>query len=155
MLDEIEVDLECAQAMRHGPGGDTAGGHIQRDVPRVIYPGALGEADLADDLRPEVQGRESVGPLLQRQGWPRLFAICGHLHVRDSPLAVLSVPSGRTDPALAPREESTAAKRTIGDPRANHNQTPQCAPFSRTCAMVFAFCGPGRVSRLLPSSRWP
>ena len=53
-------------------GREPARGHVERDVPRVIDPGRQREADLADDLRPQVQGRVGVPPLVEREVGPGL-----------------------------------------------------------------------------------
>src|SRR6185369_17443110 len=54
----------------NGGGGQPGGGDIQGDVPGVVRPGRLGQADLAHDLRPEVKGGAGVAPRLQGQARP-------------------------------------------------------------------------------------
>ena len=62
VVDEIEVDLQHSRAVRHGPGGDTANGRVERHVPAMVDRRHERESHLADDLHPELQGRAGVAP---------------------------------------------------------------------------------------------
>jgi len=66
MVDEIEVELKGAIDVGDERGGKAAWRRIQHDVPGMIEPRRLREADLADDLRPEMQRR--IGILPGREG---------------------------------------------------------------------------------------
>src|SRR5262245_59676013 len=59
---EIERHLEYAHVMRYRARGQSARVDIERDVPAVIEPWRRREPDLADDLRPEMQGRAGLFP---------------------------------------------------------------------------------------------
>ena len=62
VVDEIEVDFEDAFVVGNGGGGEAAGGDVESGAPPMIEVGAEGEADLADDLRPHVEGGAGVFP---------------------------------------------------------------------------------------------
>src|SRR5205807_3062305 len=62
VVNEIEVDLENPFAIRYGRGSQAAGGHVERDVPRMIEPGCLRQPDLAYDLRPQMKRRAGLPP---------------------------------------------------------------------------------------------
>src|SRR5205085_9982371 len=68
--DEIEIKLECALAVRDRRCGQPARGHIERHVPPMIDERRLRKTNLADDLRPHVQGRISILPFGERQRRP-------------------------------------------------------------------------------------
>src|SRR6202047_2098127 len=70
VFNEIEVDLERPFAIRYGRGGQPARGHVERDVPRMIKPGCLRQADLAYDLRPQMKCRAGLPPGQIRQVRP-------------------------------------------------------------------------------------
>src|ERR1700678_3945332 len=112
MVDEIEVDLERARAVRNRRGRQAARGDVKHDVPGVIEPWGARGADLADDLGPQMQGRVGFAPLGGGQFRPR-YLRCWHLrpwHSRGvahlSPQkTVIGIPShdkgrARTGPAL-------------------------------------------------------
>jgi hypothetical protein len=70
MTQEIEIELKDSIAVGYRGGGQAARLHIKDDMPGVIEPGRLHQADFADDLRPEMQrvvgvfpGRERAIPL--------------------------------------------------------------------------------------------
>ena len=64
--DEIEIELKAAIAVGDERGGKAAWRRIKHDVPGLIEPRRLREADLADDLRPQMQRR--IGILPGREG---------------------------------------------------------------------------------------
>ena len=66
VVDEVEVDLKRAQPLRNRGRRQSARGDVEGAVPPVIDRRALPEPNLADDLRPHVQGRTRVGPRLER-----------------------------------------------------------------------------------------
>src|SRR6185436_1880094 len=70
LVEEVEIDLERPLTMSHGRGGEAAAGGVERDVPGVVGPWFLLEADLADNLRPPVQGVAGVFPFVVGQLWP-------------------------------------------------------------------------------------
>ena len=76
MVDEIEVDLEAARAVRHRRGREPARGHIERHLPPVIDQRRLRQADLADHLRPKLQRRAGVAPFGEGQARPDFLALC-------------------------------------------------------------------------------
>src|SRR5713226_10699428 len=55
MIDEVEIDLEGPRPIGDRRGGQSARGDVQRDVPGMIQPGRARQADLADDLGPQMQ----------------------------------------------------------------------------------------------------
>jgi hypothetical protein len=63
MVDEIEFDLDQpAVADMHRRAAEAAGADVERHLPAVVEPGREREPQLADDLRPELQGRAAVAP---------------------------------------------------------------------------------------------
>ena len=66
MVEEIEFELERAIPVRDRRGGQPAWRHIKHHVPGMIEPGRLSQADLARDLRPEMQ--RGIGVLPGREG---------------------------------------------------------------------------------------
>ena len=70
LRDEVELDFEGAIAVWNGRGCQSAGRDIQRHVPAVIQPGSLGQADLADDLGPQLQRCLCVAPGGIGKLWP-------------------------------------------------------------------------------------
>ncbi len=60
---EIELDFEGTLPVGDRRGRQPLGAHIQGDMPAVIEPGSARQADLADDLRPQVQRVAGVPPL--------------------------------------------------------------------------------------------
>src|SRR5450432_142508 len=67
MIDEVEVDLEAAHAVRNGRGRQSARGDVQCDMPGMIEPRRAREPDLADDLGAQMQRFVSVAPRRGRQ----------------------------------------------------------------------------------------
>src|SRR5215471_3553794 len=71
MADEIEVDLKIEPAIvRDRRGREAAAGQVQRHLPPMVYHRRLGEADLADNLCPEMQGSAGILPRLEGQRRP-------------------------------------------------------------------------------------
>ena len=71
MIDEIEVDLKTDPALvRDRRSREAAASHVERHLPPMVHHRRLGEADLADDLRPKMQGGAGVLPRIVRQRWP-------------------------------------------------------------------------------------
>src|SRR5665213_275944 len=66
MVDEVEVDLEVARAVRDRRGRQSSRGDIERYMPGVIEPGRAHESNLAGDLAPQVQRLIGFPP---RCGW--------------------------------------------------------------------------------------
>ena len=93
--DEVEVDLEGPCPVRDRRRGEPARRHVEGDVPRVIDPRGLGEAELAHDLRPHVERRIGLLPVGERKARPRLA--CSHDDLRRLPRA-LSSSAGRGKP---------------------------------------------------------
>src|SRR5689334_10775380 len=62
MVDEVEVDLEDACTMPDRRCRQPSRGHVINDMPRMVDPWRLHQADLADDLGPELQGRAGLLP---------------------------------------------------------------------------------------------
>ena len=62
VVDEVEVQLEGPRTVGNRRSAETAGGEIERYVPRVIEPRRRAQPDLADDLGHEVEGRGGLGP---------------------------------------------------------------------------------------------
>src|SRR4051794_25616429 len=56
VIDEIEFDLEPAVSVRHGRGGESSAAEIESDVPPVVDRWGQGQAGLANDLEPAVEG---------------------------------------------------------------------------------------------------
>ncbi len=52
---KVEVDLKSPRAVRNRAGGEPRWRYVQCDVPGMIRPRRLRQANLADDLRPQVQ----------------------------------------------------------------------------------------------------
>src|SRR4029453_16427655 len=71
-IEEIEVDLEHSTPMRDRKCADATRRQVQRRMPGVVLPGALGNPDLADDLRPPVERCVGVGPGVEGQRRPDL-----------------------------------------------------------------------------------
>ena len=72
VIDEIEIDLEGAVAGGHRRGRQAASGHVERHVPGVVEPGLARQADLADDLGPQMQRLVGRLPRRIRQVGPAL-----------------------------------------------------------------------------------
>ena len=63
--EKVEVDLHVPAPVRHRRRAQSAGGDVERDLPPVVHHGRQREPDLADHLRPQVQGRAGVLPLVE------------------------------------------------------------------------------------------
>ena len=71
MVDEVEVDLERrASRVGHQRGRQSAGRDVEGDVPPVVGRWLVGESDLADDLRVELQRVAGVLPVSDRDRRP-------------------------------------------------------------------------------------
>ena len=112
MADEIELDLEYLRPDRDRRRAKSPGGHIERRLPAVIEPGGEREPDLADDLGPEMQGRERLAPRRIGEIGP------------DCVSAVHGVHSGPCGAASAIRLVAAASKKT----RAGLNWPQQFPP---------------------------
>ena len=86
MINEIETNLEDVKAVRNRRSSQAACGEVERNVPRVVNPRRLREANLADDLRPHVERLRRLLPLRKRQSRPKLIAfVTGNLHLERAP----------------------------------------------------------------------
>src|SRR3984957_9789487 len=70
MIDQVEVDLKCPDAVGDRRGRQPPRGDIERDVPGMVQPGSAREAHLADDLGPKMQRFISLAPCRGRQFRP-------------------------------------------------------------------------------------
>src|SRR5262245_9450272 len=70
VVQKIEIELEGPFAVRDGRRGQTSRPKVKNNVPGMIEPGRLREADLADNLRPQLQRGAGVLPGLVRQFRP-------------------------------------------------------------------------------------
>src|SRR5688572_17883898 len=70
--DEIELDLERARAGWNGRRRQSARGDVERTVTGVVDPRRLRQADLPDDLCPQLKRLAGVAPALERQRRPGL-----------------------------------------------------------------------------------
>ena len=76
VVDEVEVDLKRRTGgVRHQRRRQSAGRHVERDVPPVVGGRFVGETHLADDLGVELQGVAGVLPIGDRDRRPAL-GIC-------------------------------------------------------------------------------
>ena len=68
---EVELEVERAAVLaRHARGRQPARGDVERDVPPVIDERRQRQADLAGDLRPEVQRVARFAPFVERERRP-------------------------------------------------------------------------------------
>src|SRR5208283_624528 len=67
VFDEIELDFHNAAVIRHCRSRQAPGGHVKRHIPPVVQQWTKFQANLADNLRPHVQGCESVLPAIKGQ----------------------------------------------------------------------------------------
>ena len=107
VINEIEVDLKARATIRDRRSRQPATGHIQRDLPPMVDHRRMGQPDLSDHLRPQMQCRAGVGPIrkgkigpVARAGLIFLAAIC-----RPSDL-IASVQPTIELPSPAPSRES-------------------------------------------------
>src|SRR4051812_43698576 len=70
MVNEIEVDLKAARAMRDQGCRQASGGHVKRNVPPMVHRRRMREPDLPHDLSPKLQRGASVGPFGEWQIQP-------------------------------------------------------------------------------------
>ena len=112
MIDEVEVDLERARAVRNRRGRQPARGDVKRDVPGMIEPGRAREADLADDLGPQMQRRIGLAPPGGGQFRPWYLRGVAHLSPQKT---VIGIPSydkaGHIRPGLYRRTQSDGGGR--------------------------------------------
>jgi len=54
VVDEVELDLKASDAIRYRRGRQAARGDVQRDMPGMVQPGRAHQANLADDLGPQM-----------------------------------------------------------------------------------------------------
>ena len=73
MIDEVEIDLKVAHAVRDRRGRQPARGDIERDMPGMVQPGRAHKTNLADDLGPQMQRFVGVAPGRGRQFRPGRF----------------------------------------------------------------------------------
>src|SRR5476649_2928968 len=62
MIDEVEVDLECPDAVGDRRGRQPARGDVKRNMPGMVQPGRAHQTNLADDLAPQMQRRIGLAP---------------------------------------------------------------------------------------------
>src|SRR3954452_17134651 len=77
VADEVELELEDLAADRNRRGSEPARRDVERNLPAVVGPRRQRQPDLADDLRPELQGRGRLAPRRIRQSGPEGGAIHG------------------------------------------------------------------------------
>src|ERR1700723_1518085 len=88
VIDEVEVDLERAHAVRDRRGRKPARGDVKGNVPGVVEPGGPREADLADDLGPQMQRRVGFTPLGDGQFRPRHMRGAAHLSPQKTVISI-------------------------------------------------------------------
>src|SRR5258707_11303350 len=76
MIEEIEVDLKAARAIRHRRRRQPSACHVKRHLPPMIDHRRAGEADLADDLGPQMQRGAGILPFLEWESRPVRYDIC-------------------------------------------------------------------------------
>ena len=86
---EVEINGERVGRMGDRRGRQSAGSHVQGDLPPVIDHGRMSESNLADDLRPHVQCVSRRSPVVEPQARPRAIT----LRHSQSPLGSVSHPS--------------------------------------------------------------
>ena len=67
MGDKVEVDLKRSRAIGNRPRGEAGRRHVQSYVPGVIRPWSKRQANLANDLCPQMKRCAGVTPGLERQ----------------------------------------------------------------------------------------
>ena len=72
VINEVEIDGKGAALIGNGRGRQPTRGDIQRDMPPVVHRRTQLHSDLANDLRPQMQGIASVPPCLKGESWPAL-----------------------------------------------------------------------------------
>ncbi len=70
VLDEVEHDAEGARAEGDRRGREPARRHVKCDVPPMIDSRCQRQADLADDLRPQMERVAGLAPVGERQAGP-------------------------------------------------------------------------------------
>src|SRR2546423_12559409 len=78
MIDEIEVDLKCPEAVWYRRGRQPACGDVQRNMPGMIQPRRARQTNLADDLRPQLERFIRLAPTRNRQFRPRDLQAVAH-----------------------------------------------------------------------------
>src|SRR5882762_3975505 len=76
VLNEIKLHLDGAPLIRHRRGGHAACRDVEGHVPPVVHQRTQLQAHFADDLRPHMQGRESVFPRIEGQWGQSLVVAC-------------------------------------------------------------------------------
>src|ERR1700758_5370383 len=84
MADEVEFHVEHRVPIWNCAGGQSARTDIQRHLPPVVYQRHVHHADLADDLRPHMQGVAGGRPFVNQQRWP-MVGPRGAVHVVAPP----------------------------------------------------------------------
>ena len=64
MFLKVELDIEDAWWVRHWSGTEAAGVDIKSNMPPMVQRRGKSQANLADDLRPHVEGSVCILPLL-------------------------------------------------------------------------------------------
>ena len=62
MVNKIKTYLEGDSAIRYYRCTQTSSSQIKRNVPRMIRPWRMRQTNLANNLRPHMQGGDSIGP---------------------------------------------------------------------------------------------
>src|SRR6266403_9560 len=70
VIDQVKVDLKAIETVRYWGGRQPARGDVERDMPGMIEPRRARQANLADDLGPQVQRRIGLAPCRGRQFRP-------------------------------------------------------------------------------------
>ena len=66
VVQEVEIELEAAILEGNWGRGQAPRRHIEHDMPRVVEPRRLHEADLAHDLSPQLQSGAGIFPRVDR-----------------------------------------------------------------------------------------
>src|SRR5207302_5853265 len=94
MRNKIEVDLKGAAAIGDRRGRKPARADVERHVPGMVQPGRALQADLADDLAPELQRFTGLAPRGGRQ-----FRPCDLMRITHVPTYTLSSTFPKTIPS--------------------------------------------------------
>src|SRR5215469_7106486 len=62
VINKIKFNFKCQVAIRNCGGGQAVRTHIKRNIPPVIDSGRKRQSNLADNLRPHVQGGTCILP---------------------------------------------------------------------------------------------
>jgi len=121
VLDEIELHVERPRPVRHRAGREAARRDVQRHLPPVVLPPREGEAGLPDDLRPHVERRARVPPLIERQRGPGRSGPDVRRHGRAQGAPPASRGASRC--RMAPRWYAACAIAPIATPSASSSHT--------------------------------